>query len=235
MLHYPENSIEGIHAALNAGAKYIEFDLHLSADEVPVIFHDTQLFRTTGALGIIFETTLNELRKLDANEPNRFKNSIFNIQIPTLQEIVELLKSWPSTTIFVELKRASLDHFGQMLMLQRVMQVLQPILNQVIIISFDIKSLYEARHQGAKRVGWVIEAWGDAAYQAANSLQPEYLICDYTKLPKPPAPLWSGSWQWMVYETTDIDIVLALAERNISLIETMAIGQMLSDPRLKQS
>jgi len=234
-LHYPENSIEGISAALDVGAKYIEFDLHLSADEVPMVFHDAQLFRTTGELGIIFETPLKELRKLDANEPNRFRNSIRNIQIPTLQEMVKLLQAWPDVTAFVELKRASLNHFGQSLMLERVMHALQPILSQAIIISFDIESLYEARHQGAQGVGWVIEEWGEAAHQAANTLQPEYLICNYTKLPKPPTPLWPGSWQWAVYETVDVDIALALAERNITLIETMAIGQMLDDPRLKQS
>ncbi|MCF6282974.1 MAG: hypothetical protein L3J28_12360 [Candidatus Polarisedimenticolaceae bacterium] len=232
-LHYPENSIEGISAALDAGAQYVEFDVHLSADEVAVVIHDAQLFRTTGQLGLVYETPLNKLRKLDANEPNRFRNRIRGIQIPTLQEMVSLLQGWPEVTPLIELKRASLNYFGRAKMVAQVMHDIQPILEQAMIISFDAESLLESRQQGAKRIGWVIETWNEEAHLTAQAMQPEYLICNHTKLPEPPTALWPGPWQWAVYDTADAELALQLAQRNISLIETMAIGEMLADPRLK--
>ncbi|MGF1546037.1 MAG: glycerophosphodiester phosphodiesterase family protein, partial [Thiotrichales bacterium] len=52
-LRYPENTLPAIEAALAAGARYVEIDVQLSADQVPVLFHDRSLMRmceVTGAL-----------------------------------------------------------------------------------------------------------------------------------------------------------------------------------------
>jgi len=232
--HYPENTLEGITAALEVGAQYIEFDVHLNAEEIPIVIHDMQLFRTTGVLGLVSETALDELLKLEANEPNRFQQSrLPNIRIPTLERLVSLFEMWPDAMPLVELKRASLKQFGRKLMVQRVLEVLQPIIDRAIIISFDAESLDVARQQGAKEIGWVIETWDQASYLVAKNLAPNYLICNHTKLPDPPQLLWQGSWQWVVYDTADVELALQLAERNVALVETMAIGEMLADPRLK--
>ena len=232
-LHYPENSIEGVEAALEVGARYIEFDVHLSGDEIPVIIHDAQLFRTTGTLGLVYETPLQDLRELDANEPNRLRNRIQGIKIPTLREMVNLLCQWPDALPFVELKRASLHHFGRAYMVQQVMLELQPILSRTTVISFDAESITEARCQGARKIGWIIEEWSDQARQTAKDIAPDYLFCNHTKLPESVTTLWPGPWQWGIYDTSDIDLALRLADRGACLIETMAIGEMLSDPRLK--
>ena len=232
-LHYPENSIEGVEAALKAGARYIEFDVHLSADKIPVVMHDAQLFRTTGTFGLVFETPLNALRKLDANEPNRFRNRIQGIQIPTLQEMVRLLCKWPHAFSFVELKQTSLQHFGTPCMVQQVMLALQPVLDRAAVISFDAESVAEARNQGAHEIGWIIEEWNEQAYQTAKDLKPDYLFCNHTKLPESTSALWPGPWQWGIYDTSDVNLALQLADRGATLVETMAIGEMLADPRLK--
>lgn len=193
-----------------------------------------QLFRTTGALGLVCETPLDKLLKLEANEPNRFQQSrLSNIRIPTLERLVSLFEAWPDVIPLVELKRASLKQFGRRLMVKRVLEVLQPIIDRAIIISFDAESLDVMRQQGAKEIGWVIETWNETSYLIAKNLGPDYLICNHTKLPDPPQPLWQGAWQWAVYDTADVELVLQLAERNVALVETMAIGEMLADPRLK--
>ena len=54
---FPENSLEGITAALQAGAAYVELDVQSLADGTLVLFHDPTLLRTTGSTGEIFELT----------------------------------------------------------------------------------------------------------------------------------------------------------------------------------
>ncbi len=44
----PENSLEGIAVAAAAGANYVEVDVRLTRDGVPVLLHDPLLLRTTG-------------------------------------------------------------------------------------------------------------------------------------------------------------------------------------------
>ncbi|GAC1603122.1 MAG: glycerophosphodiester phosphodiesterase [Acidimicrobiales bacterium] len=43
----PENSLEGIRTAADQGADFVEVDVRLSADGVPVLLHDPWLVRTT--------------------------------------------------------------------------------------------------------------------------------------------------------------------------------------------
>ena len=45
---YPENSLAGFEAVLAAGARYIETDVQLTVDGVPVLSHDASLLRITG-------------------------------------------------------------------------------------------------------------------------------------------------------------------------------------------
>jgi len=48
----PENSLAAFHAAIRAGLP-IELDVHLLADQQPVVFHDNDLMRLTGVEGRI--------------------------------------------------------------------------------------------------------------------------------------------------------------------------------------
>ncbi|MGI9308197.1 MAG: glycerophosphodiester phosphodiesterase family protein, partial [Gammaproteobacteria bacterium] len=45
---YPENTRESLLAAIEAGAKNIEFDVQLAGDGVPMVVHDDNLKRTAG-------------------------------------------------------------------------------------------------------------------------------------------------------------------------------------------
>jgi hypothetical protein len=63
-------------------------------------------------------------------------------------------------------------------------------------------------------------------------MAPDYLICDHHKFPASPVPLWSGPWRWGSYEITDVAQALALVERGIQVIESMAAGDLAADPRL---
>jgi glycerophosphoryl diester phosphodiesterase len=232
-LHYPENTVPAIEAALYAGAHHVEFDVQLTADLVPVVCHDATLERTAKLPISILDTRADALKNVSAHEPARLGSRFANTPVPTLAEICGLLARWPEVTGFVEIKTESTERHGIETVVERVLAELQPRAQQFRVISFDADTLRVARRQGAHGIGWVIGRWNEDARVNAERLSPDYLFCNYRKLPEPPAPLWPGPWRWALYDVTDPALALTLAARGAELICTFAIGEMLADPRLR--
>ena len=62
--HYPENTLVSMEAAIRAGARALELDIQLSADEVPVLLHDRTLQRVCNAKGVVHHLPYGQLRRL---------------------------------------------------------------------------------------------------------------------------------------------------------------------------
>ena len=62
----PENTLAGLRRAAELGARWVEVDVRLTADGVPVLLHDDTLDRTTTGRGALAATTLAELERWDA-------------------------------------------------------------------------------------------------------------------------------------------------------------------------
>ncbi len=232
--HFPENTLPAVEAALSAGARYVEVDIQLSADGVPVLFHDAGLARTTGRDGLVMAQDFETLRKIPAGEPRRFGERFQDVTIPALAELMTLLQDWPAATVFVELKQESLDHFGDAVVVEAVMAACAPCGARCIPISYQGPALELARHHGAARIGWVLRKPKQAARQAARELQPDFLFCNHSKLDRETAsPLWPGPWHWALYEITDAALALDWFRRGADYIETMAVGELLSHPLFK--
>ncbi len=60
----PENTLAAVHLAADQQADGIEFDVQLTADGVPVLFHDFTVDRMTDGSGLITSKTLAELKEL---------------------------------------------------------------------------------------------------------------------------------------------------------------------------
>jgi glycerophosphoryl diester phosphodiesterase len=59
----PENSYEGLDAAINHGLA-VEIDLQLSSDGIPMVFHDYKLDRLTDETGLIADRTARQLQEI---------------------------------------------------------------------------------------------------------------------------------------------------------------------------
>lgn len=83
----PENTIEGIHTAADMGVEWVELDVKLTRDQVPIIFHDDTLERTSNGSGAVAGLTLEEIRSFECG--SWFSDSFAGIKIPTLDEALE--------------------------------------------------------------------------------------------------------------------------------------------------
>jgi len=102
----PENTLAAFDLGMAAGADGLEFDVHLSADGVPVVFHDSTLERTTNGAGPVSMLTSAELGQVDAGYRFMGGESEFpfrnqGIGIPTLRDV---LRRYPDIPVIVEMK-----------------------------------------------------------------------------------------------------------------------------------
>jgi glycerophosphoryl diester phosphodiesterase len=232
---YPENTLVGIEAAMGAGVPWVEFDVQLSADAVPVVIHDTNLRRTAGIDASVRDLTLDELRSHSVHEPERLGTRFRGVSPPSLADVVSLLGRWPRAGAMVEIKRESAEAYGVDATVALVCDVLAPVRERCVVISFVERAVMSARRLGAPGVGWVLNYYDDDARRLADAMAPDYLFCDRHRLPTDPEPPWPGPWRWGTYEVTEVECALALGARGVSLVESKAAGELAADPRLAGS
>ena len=95
-----ENTLESFQLALAAGADYLESDIQVTKDKIPVLFHDTDLKRLVGKRTLIADLTLSELKQI------RLPHSG---QIPTL---AEALTRFPEAKFNLDLKTSAAETVG---------------------------------------------------------------------------------------------------------------------------
>lgn len=84
----PENTMASFERALALGADGFEFDVQLTSDGHAVVMHDALLNRTTNGSGPVFDSTLEEVRALDAG--SWFSPSFSGAQVPILDDVLAL-------------------------------------------------------------------------------------------------------------------------------------------------
>lgn len=233
---YPENTLEGIGAAIDQGARWVEFDIQLSADGVPFLLHDPTLDRTTGRPGNVLELNADALREYSPSEPARFGDQFAALRLASVAELSRLLAKHPGVTAFAEIKKHSIERFGSRYTVARVLEALQPVIDQTVVISFVAEAIAQARELGAPKIGWAIRQFSQLVHKEAELLKPHFIFCDYKIIPKPskknPNPLWAGPWQWAVYEVGNPGLALHLAGLGADLIETFDIASLAGHPAL---
>lgn len=228
-LAYPENSLAGYRAALRAGARYLETDVQLSADGVPVLSHDPTLLRAAGQDIAIAASAYAQLCKLPTGFAAQFGERYATHRLTPLAALVELLLDWPGVTVFVEIKPESHAACGAAAV-DRVVAQLRPIAAQSVIISFEPAVLERVRAAHQLPIGWILPEWTAAAQTYAERLAPQYLFVSRRHVPAPPAALWPGPWRWVVYTVNDTLSAAAWLARGFDLVETDCLAGLLASP-----
>ncbi len=97
----PENTLVAMRISFDRGVDFVEADLHLTADGVPVLMHDPTIDRTTNGSGNVADLTLAEIKTLDAG--SWFGAQFAGEPVPTLEEFLDELTPTNSRAL-IELK-----------------------------------------------------------------------------------------------------------------------------------
>lgn len=89
---HPENTVEAFQTAVDLGYRYVETDVHASADGHLYAFHDSNLERVAGIRASIRDLTSAELDRIRFDEGYR---------VPRFDEI---LSTWPTLNINIDPK-----------------------------------------------------------------------------------------------------------------------------------
>lgn len=201
-LEHRENSVAAISSAVELGARFVEFDVQMSSDMVPVLMHDACLLRTFGKDRDSFDTSAQGLRSLG---------------VETLSEGIAALGD---ATAFVEIKRDSVKKFGARAVVDRVCEACPP--DQCVIISFDHDVALLARPKGY-RIGFILPDMGEANRATCNVHKPEYVFIDQKHVT---GPVWPG-FLWVSYEVVDKAMAAKLIGYGVDLLETMRLRQFI--------
>lgn len=222
--HYPENSLVGIQAAVAAGARYVEVDVQLSRDGVPVLFHDRDLQRLCRQSGALHEYDWSQLQNFSVHSA---VESLAQSQAPlaALSDLVALMPAVPQVMFFIELKRLAIEQFGVEAVLAAVLPLLKPVPDRVCVISYNLPVLQQIRQQTTLPIGVVIDDWAQHRVPAVTDLRADYLFCDLDSFPAQGDLALSGA-RVVAFETVDPQAASRLMARGVDLVETFAIGEL---------
>ena len=142
----PENTVAAFAEAVALGADAVEFDVQLSRDGVPMVFHDSTLERTTDGHGAVAAHSAAELARLDAGA-NFTRDGVGSfpwrgrgVGIATFDEVIETL---PRTLpCIVELKSAAATEAMRRAIARHA------IAHRVIVAGFDAAATRPLRGNG---------------------------------------------------------------------------------------
>lgn len=165
----PENTLSAFKQALDMGCHYIEFDVMLSEDGVPFVFHDETLERTSNGHGALEGASADYLMTLDAGR--WFSHRFLGEKIPRLDEVLLWLIE---NEVFanIEIKPSPLRRHETTTAVMTLLHQTWPRDAQMpLISSFDHEVLYLCRALNPDLpIGVLFEGWQDNWLHIAKSL-----------------------------------------------------------------
>lgn len=227
---FPENTIRALDASIQAGVSIIEFDLQITADGEPVLFHDATFERVGGVEADIRDLTLSQARKLSVGCPSQFGGQFADQGIDTLDETVAHLTSLPTIHSWVEIKGESIERFGLEQCASPILRAIEPLRGLASVISFEPDAVRLAKTEGWP-VGLCLDDYSELWRALAEDIQPDFLLLDETYLSSS-TDLWPGGWRYGCWEVVDIDRAKALHEMGVHYVESMAVDVLIADTQI---
>ncbi|MFC7780997.1 glycerophosphodiester phosphodiesterase [Legionella taurinensis] len=166
----PENTLAAFDKALSMGCRFLEFDVMLSADGEPFVFHDESLKRTTNGQGQIGLVTAEYLQTLDAG--SWFSRTFRGEKIPHFREVLKWL-TFANVNANIEIK----PYPGQS---EQTAATVLSFINRYwpankaapLVSSFDRTALTLYRSLAPEMpIGLLFDRWEDDWQQQAEELQ----------------------------------------------------------------
>lgn len=177
----PENTMAAFRLAIaDPDIKWIELDVQLSKDNVPVVIHDYTLRRTTNGKGNVKDKTAAELAALDAG--NWFSQKYQGETIPTLEQV--LREAVGHCKLNIELKN---DGIRYPMIEEKVFELLQAYdaVGEVVITSFHEGTLHRMRKLSNEiQTGLIIDSWRNSLPRELIELGSTFLSIGYSRLNK---------------------------------------------------
>ncbi|MCL0312441.1 glycerophosphodiester phosphodiesterase [Apilactobacillus sp. TMW 2.2459] len=127
---FPENSLEGFRYAIDNNIDGLEFDVHLTKDNVPIVIHDETVTRTTDGVGYIKDMDLSDVKKFKLRNGET---------IPTLEELLRIVEH-KEIFLNLELKTNKIKYENIEWIVTKLIDQFH-IINPIIYSSFNLKSL----------------------------------------------------------------------------------------------
>jgi glycerophosphoryl diester phosphodiesterase len=227
---YPENTALGLNQAIEAGARFIELDVQFSLDQLPIIYHDTNLMRVSNIDIEISETLRETLLEQSAYEPNRLGDQFIDEKIAPLEGLVDILQRNPQVTAFVEIKDEAIQHCSRELISQTIQAILEPVKGQTVLMSFDYALAVAAREAKWPLVGAVLHQWKDLDDPLIRQAHPDYIYVDHKIIPADfdlESAQQLASCKLVTYEVGNILLAQQLLSRGVDMLETFEIGNLI--------
>jgi glycerophosphoryl diester phosphodiesterase len=215
---HPENTLPAFQSALELGVRFIEVDVQLAANGVPVAVREPMLIGAD-SVQMVGDLTAAEITQVDASEAERFGDQFKGTCIPRLVDVLSLLTKRPETTVFVTIGNASVVRFGHDQVVAQLLEALKPFRGRCIVVASDLPAVHRARQTAGFPIGWAIGSFDNHTRIKYEALQPEYLFCERTLLPTS-YQLWRGPWRWVIRDVPTLDIALDLAAHGADFVAT---------------
>lgn len=221
---YPENTLIALDAARKAGAAYVEVDIQLSADKIPVLFHDRDLMRLCYQNGAIHDYKISELEKFNVSNAEKFADKYANNKITTLQVFIDYLNAHLELNAFIELKRSMIEKFGAEQVIEIILPMFQGMEEQICFISYNQSILKNIHDNSDYATGIVVDDWSE--YNDLAGWNFEWFFCSVEGLPEDDIELEIEP-KIAVFEVGNVGLAKHLLEKNIYHLETFRIKEML--------
>ena len=103
----PENTLGAFHLAADQGAEWVEFDVQLTQDGVPVVMHDDTVVRTTDGVGLVTALSHADIGKLNAAAKFQSPKPPVNFvreRVPDLDNVLSTIAGGRGLGVNIELK-----------------------------------------------------------------------------------------------------------------------------------